>query len=142
MGIDRGKFITIPLSMEVIMFNRPMFAASLIMGCAAFIHFFAGGLEIYDPLRSSSQDMLVISVLSVVWHFVSVQLVLMALALYHLARHPNRALFVFLLATQIGFTLLFLGYGTVDMGSLMPMPQWTIFLAVALLMVWGRPRTL
>ena len=122
------------------MFNKPILAASLLMGLATVLHFFLGGAEIYDPLRSSSQDMLVISVLSVVWHVVSVQLALMTFALYHLARHPNQSLFLFLLATQIGFVVLFLGYGAIDMQSLLPMPQWSIFLTIALLMVWGRSR--
>ena len=120
--------------MEKIWHKRLLFAAAVLMAITCLVHVFAGGPELYGPLRASDYPAMPKSVLSVIWHFVSLQLAFMTVALWVLTRRPNRALFVYVFATTVGCALLFIGYGLTDLGSLLPMPQWTAFLAVALLM--------
>ena len=52
----------------------------------------------------------------------------------------NGPLFWMVFAALAGFAGMFLFYGLTDLGTLWPMPQWIIFLAVAGLMVWGERR--
>jgi len=123
--------------MEKNKLNIPVLFASLVMALTFLVHVFIGGPELYNPLRASNLSTLEWSTLSVVWHFTSMQLLLLAAALLYLARYRNSGLFSFVLATAIGFAGLFIGYGIVDLQSIALMPQWTAFSVVAGLMVWG-----
>lgn len=111
------------------------------MAVTFLVHVFIGGPELYVPLRASSLTSIEWSTFSVVWHFASMQLFLLAVVLFYLARYRNSALFAVTLATVIGFAGLFIGYGLVDLGSVLPMPQWTAFVIVATLMIWGERRS-
>lgn len=115
----------------------PVFTAGLLMAVTFLVHVFVGGPELYDPLRMSNLSKLEQSSFSVVWHFTSLQLFLLTAALFHLATSQNKALFSFVLVTMIGFAVLFLGYGLVDLGSVWPMPQWIAFAMTSALMIWG-----
>lgn len=121
--------------------NTPTLAAALLMGVTFLVHVFVGGPEIYSPLRQSALSEMEISVLSVVWHFVSVQLFLTALMLGYLTRHENRALFVATFLSMVSFAILFIAYGLVDLRSLWVTPQWIAFALTAALMCWGWRRT-
>lgn len=120
--------------------NKWIFVAAAIMGLTVFVHVFAGGPEVYDPVRSADLAPELIAVLSVIWHGVTAILAIMSGALFWLSRHDNTALTVVLLATNSAFVALFLGYGMVDLGSLWPMPQWMIFSVVSLLILAGQGR--
>jgi hypothetical protein len=121
--------------------NIPILFAALTMAVTFLVHVFIGGPELYVPLRASSLTSIEWSTFSVVWHFASMQLFLLAVVLFYLARYRNSALFAVTLATVIGFAGLFIGYGLVDLGSVLPMPQWTAFVIVATLMIWGERRS-
>lgn len=118
--------------------NKPVLIAGLTMALTFFVHIFAGGPELYGPLRASSLSTIEIATFCVVWHFTSMQLFLLAVALFFLAKYPNLALFCFTLVTAIGFAALFIGYGIIDLGSIWLMPQWIAFAVVSALMIWGR----
>jgi hypothetical protein len=123
--------------MEKLRINTPVFAAGLMMAITFMVHVFVGGPELYDSMRISNLSVIEQSSFSVVWHFTSMQLFLFAATLFYLARSQNKALFVFVLVTMIGFALLFVGYGLFDLGSVWPMPQWIAFAITTALMIWG-----
>jgi len=71
---------------------------------------------------------------------VTLMIGVMALGLLALAQQRNAALEWVLLALNLGTVALFLGYGIEDLGNITDMPQWTLFLAIALLIVVGKWR--
>ncbi len=122
--------------------NRWHLTAAMLMTLTVLIHVFIGGAEVMNPIRASTLDPLVIAVTNVVWHAITLMLALFAAALFWLARRESRPLVAMMLAMQIGFALIFLGYGIADLGTLWPMPQWVIFLGIPLLMITAeRART-
>ena len=126
--------------MENISLNKPLLFASLIMGVTCLVHVFAGGPELYDPLRLSDLSVSARATFSVVWHFTTMQLFLLTIGLLYLALFANKALFAFVLTTVIGFAALFIGYGLHDLGSVWPLPQWIAFALCAGCMMWGMRR--
>lgn len=120
--------------------NIPVLLACLTMAVTFFVHVFVGGPELYVPLRASDLDAVEWSTLSVVWHFTSVQLFVLAGVLLYLSCTQNTAMFCATLATVLGFAALFIGYGIADLNSVWPMPQWIAFIAVSALMIWGAKR--
>lgn len=131
----------VPLGMEKFDLNTPVLIASLTMAVTFLVHVFVGGPELYVPLRASNLSTIEWSTLSVVWHFVSMQLFLLSAVLFYLARSRNPALFIFTLVTSFGFAVLFIGHGLVDLGSVWPMPQWIAFVVVFVLMSRGARRS-
>lgn len=117
--------------------NRWHLTAALLMTLTVLIHVFVGGAEVMDPIRASTLDPLVIAVTNVVWHAITLQLALFVVGLFWLVQHQSRPLVAMMLAMQLGFALIFLGYGIADLGTLWPMPQWIIFLGIPALMLMG-----
>ena len=104
--------------------------AAAAMAVTTLVHVFMGGPEVYAPLRAATLDPVVQSVLSVVWHMVTLVLAIMAITYWVLWQRPAVALAASNGAICLGIALLFLGYGMADLGTLWPMPQWIIFLLV------------
>lgn len=121
-------------------YNPWLLAASALMFLTFLIHFIAGGIDIYIPLRESELALEPKSTLSVVWHTISAFLLLFGGALLWMSRNNNPPLACFVGLCQLCFALIFMGYGLYDAGSLMTMPQWTIFALCALLMWFGHKR--
>ncbi len=117
--------------------NRWHLVAAALMTLTVLIHVFLGGPEVMDPIRASTLDPLVIAVTNVVWHAITLLLAIFAVALFWLSRHANRPLWALVLAMQVGFALIFLGYGIADLGTIWPMSQWVIFLGIPALMLMG-----
>ena len=115
-------------------------AAALAMVLTTLVHLFVGGPEVYTPLRAAPIDPVVQSVLSVVWHMVSLMLAVMAMMLFALWRSHTPEMSVASALLSLGTALLFLGYGAADLGTPWPMPQWTIFLVVFALTCMGARR--
>jgi len=57
--------------MAITAINKPVLAASIVMAVTFLVHVFAGGPELYGPIRESSLSMIEKSTWSVVWHFTS-----------------------------------------------------------------------
>lgn len=115
-------------------------AAAGLMAVTVVAHVFGGGPEVNDIVSASSLPQTVRSLSSVVWHGITLMLVLATLALAYLARHENFALEVFLAAWQLGVAALFIGYGLTQLGTLWLMPQWIVFIAIPLLTYVGSQR--
>ena len=117
--------------------NRPLLIAAGLMTLTVLVHAFVGGPEVYDPVRDSAITPVARSVTSVVWHVITAVLAIMAAGLFWVSRHRCRPLEVMLIAIQLSFAGIFIGYGLADFGSLLPMPQWIIFLIGPALMVFA-----
>ena len=117
--------------------NIPFAIAGAILVLTAGIHVFAGGPEYHDVYQSVLPTPHLAAMSAVLWHAVTVNLIVFAAAYFWLARHPSRPLAMALAAIQAGWVGLFLFYGSSMLGSVWPMPQWIIFTAVLLLTIYG-----
>jgi hypothetical protein len=116
----------------------PTLAASGLMAATVGLHVIGGGAEFHVPIQASALNLPLRAVSAVLWHAVTILLAIEAVALFWLARHPNGAMAVLLAAIQIGFAGLFLYYGQTMLGTVWHLGQWTIFLVLAALIVWGQ----
>jgi hypothetical protein len=123
--------------------NKPLLIAALLTAFIAAVHLFAGGADVVAPLLASSLAEEPRLTLYAVWHLVSVTLVLSAIALY-VSALPQHAIAARYLALFI--SILWLGFGVVFLviastqpgeGLFFKIPQWTLFLPVGLLGLWG-----
>jgi hypothetical protein len=119
--------------------NKPLFAAACLSIFTFGVHVFLGGPEIHVPLLASNASDLVRAVGSVIWHAVSALLLLNSLALFYAASKPLMAkpLVILVVFQYLSFVALFTGYGLARFGSITVMPQWTGFLVMSALALWG-----
>ena len=68
--------------------------------------------------------------------WITVVLVMMAGGLWVLANRQDPALEAILSGTLLGFAAIFVFYGLTRLGTVVPMKQWIIFLAIPL---WPKP---
>ena len=115
----------------------PTLAAAILTAATFALHVWGGGPEFNQPLQASALPAELRAMSGVLWHAVSVELAVFAVALLWLARTPNLPMSVTLAAIQLGFAGLFLWYGYALLGSIWVLPQWTIFLTLAALILWG-----
>ena len=114
--------------------------AAGLMWLTVFIHVFAGGPEVHVPIQASELSPVVRGVGAVIWHAITWILILLAVAIGWLSRQDNPALNAIVIATQLGFSALFIFYGLTLLGTLWPMPQWIIFTGIPVLMLVGQWR--
>lgn len=117
-----------------------MLAAAFLFALTAVIHVFVGGPEVIGPLRQARIDPVAAAVLMVVWHMVTLLLCAAALALAHLTWHRNVAMAVLLTGLMAGTAVIFIAFGLSRLGSLWPMPQWSVFALLAALIALGLRR--
>lgn len=115
------------------------FAAAL-MGVTVMIHLFAGGPDVHAPLQAALPDPGLAAFAAVLWHAVSVVLVMLTFGLWVLAERRDLAFEAVLSGIQIGFAAIFLFYGLTRLGTFSLMPQWVIFLAIPALTRFGQSR--
>lgn len=120
--------------------NRPIAIAAGLMGLTTLVHIFAGGPDVSAPIQRSDLPDDVRAVAFVVWHTITLLLACLTVALIWLCKHENRELALITVAIQVGMAALFIGVGLYALGSLTIMPQWTVFLLVPALTVWGQTR--
>ncbi|MBW1601545.1 hypothetical protein JJV70_05365 [Streptomyces sp. JJ66] len=121
--------------------NGWLFAAGSLAAATTLIHVIAGGRDVVRPLLGSSMEAEPRRTLHVVWHFVTVDLLLSAVALIVLAlrAEPNVPLALFIAAHYVAYTAAFL-VGTLTVGwsrPLLRLPQWMLLLPVGTLTVIG-----
>lgn len=114
--------------------------AAALMGATVLIHVFAGGADVHLPLQATLADSGLAAIAAVLWHAVTVVLIVLACGLWVLARRHDPALETVLAGIQIGFAALFLVYGLTRLGTVWDMPQWVIFLAIPALTRFGQSR--
>ena len=117
--------------------NIPLTLAAGLMALTAGIHVFAGGPEYHAIYQDILPTPYLASMAAVLWHAVTVNLIVFAAALLWLTARPSRGLAITISAMQLGWAVLFLYYGIGVLGSPWPMPQWVIFLIIPLLTLYG-----
>ncbi len=114
--------------------------AAALMALTLLIHVFAGGPEVDIPMQAALSDAGLAAFAAILWHAVTVVLAVLAIGLWGLALRDDPLLESVLSGIQIGFAGLFLAYGLARLGTLWPMPQWIIFLAIPALTRFGQSR--
>ena len=118
--------------------NKLMIAAVVLMFVTFLAHVFGGGPEIHAPIQASELSPYLRAISAVIWHAITVVLLVFSVALAGLVKHPNRALERIMIAIQLGFAALFLFYGVRLLGNIIDMPQWIAFLLIPGLMMLAR----
>lgn len=116
--------------------NIPLVSAAGLMTLTVAAHVFGGGPQYHAPYQEILPAQLA-SMAAVLWHAVTISLIVFAAALFWLVRHPSAPLAYAISAMQIGWAGLFLFYGLTMLGSPWPMAQWTIFIIIPLLTFYG-----
>ena len=114
--------------------------AAALMALTFFIHVFGGGPEVHDPIQAALTDPILAAFAAVLWHMVTVVVAVLACGLWVLAGRHDPALEAILSSIQLGFAALFIAYGLTRLGSILPMSQWIIFLAIPALTRFGQSR--
>ena len=114
--------------------------AAALMGLTTLLHVFGGGSEVHDPLQAALSDPFLAAFAAVLWHMITMVLVVLAGGLWVLAQRHDPALEAILSGLQLGFAALFVFYGLTRLGTVLPMNQWIIFLAIPALTRFGQSR--
>lgn len=124
--------------------SKSFLGLSVLMVLTLGLHVFGGGPQYADPFWEilPEGDLRVMG--WVLWHAVSVVLIVLALAYLRLAFHRSFDLLVFTSVLQLGWAGLFATGGLLWLGTLWIQPQWVLFTgfpALAHLAYWrGKPR--
>ncbi len=113
--------------------SKATLSAAALMGLTVCIHLFMGGPQVHDAMLNSTMPPGLKAFASILWHAVTVVLVIFTVALYSLSNRPDWRLEATLGAVQLGFASLFLAYGALRLGTIWMMPQWIIFAGLPLL---------
>lgn len=117
--------------------NKPILAAAIIAVLTVFLHVIGGGADVHAPMQAGGLSPLLAAFAAVLWHAVTVVLIVISAALVWLVRHPNPPLALALCGLMFGWSALFIGYGAARLGDLWQMPQWVIFITLPVLILWG-----
>lgn len=120
--------------------NKPMMAAAVLSAATFGLHVLGGGRDVHIPIQASDLDVSLRAISAVLWHFASLVLALQTIAFWALSQRANPTMGWLLIGVQGGTAALFLFYGATLLGTIWIMPQWTIFLALAALGLWGQKR--
>lgn len=114
--------------------------AAALMGATVLIHVFAEGGNVHSPLQAALPDPGLAAFAAVLWHAVTVVLIVLTCGLWVLAKRRDLAFEIVLSGVQVGFAAVFLFYGLSRLGTVGDMPQWVIFLAIPVLTRCGQSR--
>ncbi len=119
--------------------NAPLLSAAILSALACGAHVTYGGMRIHKPLLQSDASRLVRAVGSVVWHAATAMMLLNAFALLYASSQSavSTPLVILIIAQYLAAAALFIIYGLSRFGSLIVLPHWIAFLAMALLACWG-----
>jgi hypothetical protein len=118
--------------------NKTMVMAAVLSAARFCLHVIGGGADVHTPIQKSDLEASLRAISAVIWHFISLILLLQSVAFWVLAKRPNWELAWFLTAIQFGFAALFIYYGLTMLGSIWIMPQWVVFLGIGILSLLGQ----
>ena len=112
--------------------NWWIFASGLLSLTTAAVHVFLGGPEVHLPVQANDGLTLEVrAVMAVVWHGISAILILSGVAkIYSACTGQIRSAIAFIAAQYLALAALFIGYGAIRFGSLLVIPQWTLFVVI------------
>ncbi|WP_322892285.1 hypothetical protein [Yoonia sp. 72] len=102
--------------------------AADLMGPTVLIDVFARGADL--PLQTALHVPELAAFAAVLWHAVSVVLIVLTYGLWVLAQRRGLAFKFVLSGVQVGCPAMFLLYGLRRLGTVIDMPQWMIFLII------------
>jgi hypothetical protein len=111
--------------------------AAILMGGVVLLHVIGGGAEVHLPTQAAGLTPTLKAFAAVLWHAVTVALIVFTAALAWISFRPNQPLALTLIAIQLGWTGLFIYYGLTQLGTLAIMPQWVIFTVLPTLIAFG-----
>ncbi len=119
--------------------NIAIAAASALSALTLIAHILGGGPEIMIPVLASELTPYLKAVMLVIWHAITMILLINSLALIYGARKPGqRQALITIVSTQyLLWGGLFAYYGLLRLGSLWPMPQWIAFFLIPALAIFG-----
>ncbi len=135
--------VTFDIDEKAIIMNKLIVSAAILSVLTLFAHVFGGGPEIHVPVLESGLSPELKAILSVVWHAVTAVLVINSVAFFLAAKSnaTEKMLVVFVSIQYLAFAALFIFYGITHLGTLVSMPQWSVFLLMPALALAGlRPR--
>ncbi|MFN3606773.1 MAG: hypothetical protein ACK4SS_06185, partial [Cypionkella sp.] len=107
--------------------NKTMAAAAVLSAATFCLHVIDGGADVHTPIQTSDLEASLRAISAVIWHFVSLILLLQSVAFWVLTKRPNWELAWFLTAIQFGFGALFIYYGLTMLESIWTKPQRVVF---------------
>jgi hypothetical protein len=115
--------------------NKWILAAGLLSFLTLGVHIFAGGPEVHDTMLelAGAFPPMLQTFISVMWHAITVTLALNSATLLIAARYYplRKALVLFVCSQYMGFAALFVFYDLYQLGSLLLLPQWIIFVLIS-----------
>lgn len=125
--------------------NKWILSAAVLSSLTFFVHVFAGGPEVHDPMLALAKSfpILLQAFVSVMWHAITVILAINSVALLIALRKPDlqNTIVLFVTSQYMAFAALIAFYGLVRLGSMLPMPQWIAFMLISGLAVAGLRRS-
>ncbi len=94
------------------------------------------------PVLASELTLYLKAIMLVIWHAITIILIVNSLALAYAAIKPDQrqALVTIISAQYVLWGALFVYYGLSMLGSLWPMPQWIAFFLIPALAIFGLMR--
>lgn len=113
--------------------NKWAAAAGVLSTATIFLHAIGGGREILVPLQQAGLSEFLTTFVTLLWYAVTVILTTGSIALFVAAMRPHlrRPLILMVAAHYLALAGLFIFYGLTQLGNLIEMPQWTIFIVIA-----------
>jgi hypothetical protein len=119
--------------------SKWMVAAAIVSLITLIVHVFAGGPEVHDALLAADIPVILKTYVSVIWHASTAVLLVNSLALGVAAfREPIRRPVAWIVTLQyLAYAALFVVYPLANLGTLLEMPQWIVFIAISGLALMG-----
>lgn len=119
--------------------NKWIASAGAFSTATIFLHIIGGGADVHVPILEGDLSVILKAYVSVLWHAVTVILVINSAALLvAAAQESTRRTIVWLVVGQyFGYAGLFIFYGLERLGTILLMPQWVFFLGISGLALMG-----
>jgi len=121
----------------------PLSISACILLMTALIHATMGWQEVIIPLIDAAPPATPLHTTLMAWHMLTVEFVVLALWLAWLAWRKealSKSSALFLCALLLGHALASIVSGWMAFGNLTELPQWTLFVAASIPLLWVRRR--
>lgn len=119
--------------------SKSILLAAVISTITIGLHVYGGGIEVHQPILSANLTPILKAYVSILWHAVTVILVINSIGLFLTAFKPIqlKSLSLLISLQYLAFAGLFIFYGLSQLGTLFIMPQWIIFICMSALIFLG-----
>jgi len=119
--------------------NRWILMSGILSTLVIFLHVIGGGNDVHKPVLDSELSVLLKAYSSILWHAVTVVLLVNSAALIIAAMNSDlRHALVYMVASQyLAFAGVFIFYGLSRLATVATMPQWVTFIVIPAIALWG-----